>query len=112
MTGKDVAYYSLAIVLAVATVPMYRYIIERGRAADTQQAVSPPPVVAAPGSVPVYRHGPHPNLVRGVACRNGLLYWDADVGVKPVESAHHFPDAARCEIQAVPVRPDSSPASE
>jgi hypothetical protein len=36
MTGKDAAYYALAAILVLATVPLYRYIIERGRAADSQ----------------------------------------------------------------------------
>lgn len=47
-----------------------------------------------------FQHGPHPSVVYKAECRNGLLYWHADLGVKPVEAQKNFPDAARCEIHA------------
>lgn len=65
--------------------------------ADSLPSVLPPPVVVARRSTALI-HGPHPALVRGVECRNGLLYWDTDQGVKPVEAMTRFPDAGRCEI--------------
>lgn len=84
---------------------------ESAASAEKSPVRSPGPVDAA-RMQPGLRHGPHPSLVGKVECRNGLLYWHAPEGVRPVESPNHFPDAARCEIQVEPVRPQSSEAND
>lgn len=79
----------------------------------TPTAGSPPLVAVA--REPAQGHGQlaqRPTIVREVECRNGLLYWHADVGTKPVASRARPGDAARCEIQVEPVRPESSQASD
>ena len=111
----------LDVVLSVLTLVAIGMGVAAYRAWHPDQAASEPvsdtPRVQSPQPADVtrtepLRHGPHPTVVGRVECRNGLLYWQADQGVKPVEAVHNFPDAARCEIQAEPVRPDNSTANE
>jgi hypothetical protein len=86
MTGKDFANYSLAVVLVLATVPMYRYLIEREREGDTRPAVSPQRVVV------IHAEPVQSQKAAGfpiVGCENGKLYrYEADrivpAGICPV----------------------------
>ncbi len=115
MTGKEIGHYVLAAVLVLATVPLYRYIIERAHDPDTEPAVSPQPVavvrMAALQPVLAFQAPPsQPFVVGHVECIRGILYRQSSEGTQAVVAASG--GLARCEIQAVPVRPDSSRATE
>jgi len=119
MRKLDIVNYTLAALLLLATVPMYRYLIERSREGDTRPAVSPRPVVvvrasrAAPAlpqndsrSIPL-----QPGSEGGVKCWNGLLMHQTGHTWVAVST----PDGrglALCQIQVEPARPQNSEASE
>lgn len=114
MTGKEVFHYAVAVALVLATVPLYRYIIERGRAADTPIVQSPQPAVAAHAAAPApvaAEHPPFPLLPGGegrVVCWRGLMFRQTSGrwGV-PITDGK----IPQCEIRSEPVRPQSSGAT-
>ena len=71
MTWSDVRNYVLAALLLLASVPLYRYIIARGQAAD---AVPPERVVHV--ETPVIVQAPQPRLLpllAGERCIGGMV---------------------------------------
>ena len=113
MRRLDVLNYTLAVVLVVASVPLYRLMLERQRASDTQLGQSPPrAVVARAHMLPEIQRGAGSDwgLVTSVECRDGYLVKHTTKGYELLswENGHR----SRCEIQAAPAHPRSSAASD
>lgn len=104
MTGKEVGHYALAVVLFLATVPLYRYIIERGHAADTRSDQAPLPAVVerVPTLPSPVARDQVPESV-SVECIHGKLYRRDSTGAVL---------AGSCPVVVGLAQPDSSTASD
>lgn len=111
----DVVNYVVAAVLVAATIPMYRYLIERANAPDSRPVELPAPVVevrreaapvAAPELIPDAGLPLQSGSEGGVRCAHGFVYRQTHGYWLPVAGADG--QASRCEIRVEPVRPGSS----
>lgn len=113
MTGKDFGYYALAAALFAASIPLYRYIIERGRVGD-QPAQSRQPAVVVYTAPPVAQAQPvrlpdSGGPLNRVECRDGYLFEVTPQGPVAVSRNGRL---SRCQIQVEPVRPQNSEATD
>ena len=95
--------------LVLASVPLYRIILERrDDAAETPPVQQPSPVAVARVPFDSVYHGAVAVVTR-VECRQGILIEHGEGWERPVV---HGDRLARCDIRAEPVRPQSSEASD
>lgn len=99
---RSAIYYVVAVLLVLATVPMYRYIIVHARAGAADRPVSS--VTVVPVTSPrVERLGVQP-LAHGQQCHGGYVFWvSADTYVQAMDARGV---ALRCEngmVRTVPV---------
>lgn len=119
MRRIDVLNYTLAAVLLLASVPMYRFILEqRSGAVETPPVQQPSLSIAQQerAALQAYRDSQAAQLAQSirvrttVECRNGQLFEHTADGREVTRVMNGRP--ARCEIQAAPVRPQSSQATD
>lgn len=124
MTGSDVRNYVVAALLLLATVPLYRYVIERGHAGDRPPSrLLAPAVVERTPSLSLVDSEPRrmtvPEVVPpaplplqlgsegGVQCWHGVLYQQTRSMWLPVSASGGR--VARCDIEVA--RRSGMPAS-
>ncbi len=113
MRKMDVLNYTLAVVLVAASVPLYRLILERSRAADMRLGQSLPRadvVQVLPARLPDAPLPLQAGSEGGVQCWRGMVYRQTQRRWQVVYGPEGRP--ALCQIQIEPVRPQNSEASE